>query len=180
MGSRTVKRLLVGFLAIAAVVAPGVPASAGAGGYHPEPWRTWIQEEWTSEPGRYCSFPLGVRVVAQDVRVRVAARHPEGAVRREEFTGPLLVDFVNVDTGQSVRRDAGGSGAAEYRPDGSWTRYTILGPAGFGFRPGDHYRRGYYILDGLHTITFDPDGTRRMAIAIGRQDSVCHALGDPF
>lgn len=179
MGSRTVRRFLVGFLALAAVVASGSPASADPSGYHPEPWRTWIQEEWTSDAGRYCSFPLGVRVVSQDVRVRVTARHPGGAVWRQEFTGPLVVDFVNVDNGRAVRRDAGGSGAAEYRPDGTWIRYTILGPAGFGFRPEDHHPRGYYILDGLHTITFEPDGTRRMAIAVGRQDNVCHALGDP-
>ncbi|MEV4627312.1 hypothetical protein AB0J90_13570 [Micromonospora sp. NPDC049523] len=179
MGPRTVKLLLVGFLAVVSVAASATPASAGPRGYHPEPWRTWVQQEWTSEAGRYCSFPLGVRVVSQDVRVRVAARYPDGAVRREEFTGPLLVDFVDVHSGRAVRRDAGGSGAAEYRPDGTWIRYTILGPAGFGFRPGDHYPRGYYILDGLHTITFEPDGTRKMAIAVGRQDNVCRALGDP-
>ncbi|MGW0504418.1 hypothetical protein [Micromonospora sp. NPDC003241] len=148
-------------------------------GLHPEPWRPYIQQEWTGPAGRYCTFPLSVRVVSQDIRVRVLARHPDGAVQREEFAGPLTVDFVNTDTGQSVRRDAGGSGLLEYRPDGGWRRYTIVGPAGFGFRPGDLYPRGYYILDGLHVISIDAAGTRRLALGVGRQDDVCVALGDP-
>ncbi|OZV82313.1 hypothetical protein CA850_08425 [Micromonospora echinospora] len=182
---RLVWTALVGTVALGSLLA-GAPASAvdgpvdGArpGGYRPEPWRTWAQEEWTAPAGRYCSFPLQVRVVDQDVRVRVVARYPDGAVRREEFAGPLVVDFVNVDTGRTARRDAGGSGAADHRPDGTWSRYAIVGPAGFGFRPGDHHPRGYYLLDGLHVITFDADGTRRLTVAVGEQENVCLALGD--
>ncbi|WP_428965787.1 hypothetical protein [Micromonospora fluostatini] len=162
--------------------APGHGGPAGGhpllGGYRPEPWRTWVQPEWSAPAGRYCSFPLQVRVVTQDVRVRVVARHPDGTVRREEFTGPLVVDFVNGDTAATARRDAGGSGAADYRPDGTWSRYTIVGPAGFGFRPGDHHPRGYYLLDGLHVVTIDADGTRRLAVGVGEQENVCLALGD--
>ncbi|MGW0434341.1 hypothetical protein ACWDV4_17605 [Micromonospora sp. NPDC003197] len=179
----------------ALAAAPAVPAAAMAaqdgpqrtlvpGWWHrnadrPEPWRPSVQEEWTAPAGRYCSFPLHVRVVSQDVRVRVLARYATGAVQREEYAGPLTVDFVDVDTGRAVRRDAGGSGLLEYRPDGGWLRYTIVGPAGFGFRPGDHHPRGYYILDGLHVISIDPTGTRRLTLGIGRQDNVCVALGDP-
>ncbi|MEV0396141.1 hypothetical protein [Polymorphospora rubra] len=163
-------------------VAPPAPAVVAAAqatgwtGYQPEPWRPWIQEEWIAPAGRYCSFPLGVRVVSQDIRVRVLARHPGGAARLEEFAGPLTVDFVNVDTGASVRRDAGGSGVAEYRPDGSYARYTIVGPAGFGFRAGDGLPKGYYILDGLHVISFDADGIRRLAVGIGNRENVCDPL----
>ncbi|MEV6692244.1 hypothetical protein AB0M35_12335 [Micromonospora sp. NPDC051196] len=156
-----------------------LPGGRGGEGLRPEPWRPSIQEEWTGPAGRYCSFPLQVRVVSQDVRVRVLARYATGAVRLEEYAGPLTVDFVNADTGQAVRRDAGGSGLLEYRPDGGWLRYTIFGPAGFGFRPGDHHQRGYYILDGLHVISIDPAGTRTLTLSIGRQDNVCVALGDP-
>ncbi|MEV7230582.1 hypothetical protein AB0M79_26700 [Polymorphospora sp. NPDC051019] len=165
--------------AAAAPASASVPAvtaaaqAAGWTGHRPEPWRPWIQEEWTAPAGRYCSFPLEVRVVSQDIRVRVLARHPDGAVKREEFAGPLTVDFVNADTGASVRRDAGGSGAAEYRPDGSYAWYTIVGPAGFGFRAGDGLPKGYYILDGLHVISFDADGTRRLAVGIGDRENVC-------
>jgi len=148
-------------------------------GDRPEPWRPSVQEEWTAPAGRYCSFPLHVRVVSQDVRVRVLARYADGAIRREEYAGPLTVDFVDTDTGRAVRRDAGGSGLLEYRPDGRWLRYTIVGPAGFGFRTGDHHPRGYYILDGLHVISIDPAGNRRLTLGLGRQDNVCVALGDP-
>ncbi|MEU7763425.1 hypothetical protein [Micromonospora aurantiaca (nom. illeg.)] len=184
---KTVSRFLLGMLVASAalVAAPPAPllahgdASAAARpSGRPEPWRPSIQEDWTGPAGRYCSFPLQVRVVSQDVRVRVLARYATGAVRREEYAGPLTVDFVDADTGRAVRRDAGGSGLLEYRPDGGWLRYTIVGPAGFGFRPGDHYRRGYYILDGLHVISVDPDGTRALTLGIGRQDDICVALGD--
>jgi len=159
-----------------ALVAGAMALSTLLPGYHPEPWRTWVQPEWTAPAGRYCDFPLSVTVVEQDVRVRVTGRYADGAVRREEFAGPLVVDFVNGDTGATARRDAGGSGAAVYRPDGGYERYTIVGPAGFGFRPEDRYPRGYYILDGLHTITFDASGVRRMAVAVGDEENVCDAL----
>lgn len=169
---------VLGPAAAPAAASAGADGGIGPGSYRPEPWRAWVQEEWTAPAGRYCSFPLQVRVVSQDVRVRVVARYGDGAVRREEFAGPLVVDFVNGATGQSVRRDAGGSGAADYRPDGSWRRYTIVGPAGFGFRPEDRHPRGYYLLDGVHVIAFDADGTRRMAVEVGREENVCRSLGD--
>ncbi|GAB3158814.1 hypothetical protein GCM10027290_62660 [Micromonospora sonneratiae] len=188
---KLVGRLLIGTMAVTtALTATGVPAAAGnpytptgvndrtAHGGYPEPWRPSIQEDWLGPAGRYCTFPLQVRIVSQDVRVRVLARHTNGTVQLEEYAGPLTVDFVNADTGQAVRRDAGGSGLLEYRPDGTWLRYTIVGPAGFGFRPEDPYARGYYILDGLHVISIDPSGVRDLTLAVGEQDNVCVALGD--
>lgn len=171
-----IRTLLVPLVAVAALLGPAAPAAAQWRGYHPEPWQPWVQEGWTAAAGRYCPFPLQVVVVSQDIRTRVTARYADGAVRLEEFAGPLTVDFVNVDSGRSVRRDAGGSGVLEHRPDGSWLRYTIIGPAGFGFRPGDGYPLGYYILDGLHIIALDPAGVRSMAVAVGSQENVCHAL----
>jgi hypothetical protein len=177
-GRPILRALLVPLVVVAALLGPAAPAAAQQAGYRPEPWQPWVQEGWTAPAGRYCSFPLQVVVVSQDIRTRVSARYADGAVRLEEFAGPLTVDFVNVDTGRSVRRDAGGSGVLEHRPDGSWLRYTIIGPAGFGFRPGDGHPLGYYILDGLHVITFDPAGVRTLAVALGGQENVCHPLGD--
>ena len=171
-----VRALLVPLVAVAALLGPAAPAAAQWRGYHPEPWQPWVQEGWTAPAGRYCSFPLQVVVVSQDIRTRVTARYADGAVRLEEFAGPLTVDFVDAGSGRSMRRDAGGSGVLERRPDGSWLRYTIIGPAGFGFRPGDAYPLGYYILDGLHVISLDPDGVRSMAVAVGSQENVCHSL----
>ncbi|WP_431727171.1 hypothetical protein [Verrucosispora sp. TAA-831] len=189
---RPVRTVLATLIVAALVAVPTGPVAArdtrpqlsasdrqGGQGLRPEPWRPHLQQEWTGPAGRYCSFPLSVRVVSQDIRVRVLARYPDGAVKREEYAGPLIVDFINTDTGQAARRDAGGSGLLEYRPDGGWLRYTIVGPAGFGFRPGDLYPRGYYILDGLHVISIDAAGTRALALGVGRQDNVCVALGDP-
>ncbi|WP_166380450.1 hypothetical protein [Catellatospora methionotrophica] len=173
------ERVLPGLVAwsvtLAVMLVPAAPAAARSG-YRPEPWQTWTQEGWTAPAGRYCAFPLQVSVVSQDVRTRVSARYGDGTVRLEEFAGPLTVDFTDTATGRSVRRDAGGSGVLEHRPDGSWLRYTIIGPAGFGFRPGDRYPLGYYLLDGLHVIALDAAGVRSMRVALGDQENVCDAI----
>lgn len=170
-------RVLLRLVMVAGLAgAMSLPATAAAAASQPEPWQPYVQEEWTAPAGRYCSFPLQLRVVSQDIRMRVLQRYPDGTVKREEYAGPLVVDFVNGDTGRSVRRDAGGTAFVEYRQDGSWRRYTIVGPAGFGFRATDPYPQGYYILDGLHVILFDADGTRRMAAAVGAEDNICVAV----
>lgn len=163
--------------ALTVTVAAGSATAAGSA-WQPEPWEPWIQEEWTAEAGRYCTFPLHVDVISQDIQRRVLERYPDGTVMREEYAGPLIVDFVNVDTGQRVRHDVGGRAYPEYRIDGSFLRYLMVGPVGFGFRDGDRYPKGYYEFDGVHLITFDADGTRNLAYDGGDEENVCRSLGD--
>lgn len=139
-------------------------------------WKPYTQPEFTVPAGVSCSFPLHVDVVRQDLRTRVLARYPDGGVRRQEFAGPLIVDFVNTRTGESVRRNTSGHTFAVFRKDGSFLRYTAFGPIGLGFRAKDTYPKGYYVLGGLHVITFDADGTRHMALDLGPEENICKDL----
>lgn len=171
-----VRSVLVALTLAAAAVF--TPATAQAGTFHPEPWRPWHQIDWTAPAGRYCDFALRLEVVSQDIRSRVLERHPDGSVKREEYAGPLISDFVNDVTGERLRTDASGSGVAEFRPDGSYVRYAMFGPVGMGFREGDEdLARGYYMFDGFHVVAFAPDGTRSLPVDLGPEENVCEALG---
>jgi hypothetical protein len=148
------------------------PASAAG----PEPWKPYRSEPWTAPAGKYCTFPLEVRIVADKEEVRVDARYPDGSVKAEEYKGELIVDFVNVDTSESIRRDLSGRGAATYYQDGKLSSFGGVGPFGIGFRAEDDYAQGYYALHGVHQITFDQDGIKHMAVAIGPEENVCETL----
>ena len=173
-----VRAMLVALAAATgAVVAAPAAASAGGAGVRAEPWRPVVQEEWTAPAGRFCDFPLSLRVVSQDIRGRVLDRYDDGAVRVEEFAGPLVVDFVNGDTGASVRRDAGGRAVAEYRPDGRYRTYAMFGPVGLGMPDGaTGLPKGYYVVDGLHVVEFAESGARTVTTAYGTEDNVCGDL----
>ncbi|MEV0645180.1 hypothetical protein AB0I28_07940 [Phytomonospora sp. NPDC050363] len=165
-------------LAAGTVLAPSAAqAGPSTSGLRPEPWRPWIQPEWTAPAGRYCDFPLGLEVVSQDVRSRVLQRHPDGSVKLEEYAGPLISEFVNLDTGERLLSDASGSGVAEFRTDGSYVAFAMAGPVGMGFRDGDRdLTRGYYMLDGVHVVAFAADGTRSLPVDLGGEDNVCDDL----
>lgn len=165
----------IGAAAVAVVVVAPAAAHADRAGF--EPWRPVVQEDWTAPAGRFCDFPLALRVIDQDIRGRVLDRYPDGAVRVEEFAGPLLVDFVNGDTGAAVERDAGGRAVVEYRPDGRYRTYAMFGPVGMGMPDGSTgLPKGYYVVDGLHVAAFDEAGARTMTSAYGTEDNVCDDL----
>jgi hypothetical protein len=161
---------------VTAVVALLLGTGASPAAASPEPWKPYRSEPWTAPAGKYCTFPLRLEIVADQEQVRVDARYPDGSVRVEEYKGLLIVEFVNVDTGERIRRDVSGHAWVTYRPDGSWESFSGVGPFGHGFRAGDDFPQGYYVLNGVHTITYDVDGTRRMPVAVGTEENVCEPL----
>lgn len=166
----------VAAVAVVAVAAATTPASAASQTSGPEPWESISQEEWTVPAGRYCDFPLHLDVLFDQERTRVLERYPDGAVKRREYIGALVTEFVNGDTGARHRVNASAQGVVDLRPDGSWERFAGHGPFGFGFRATDPYPRGYYILTGEHVIEIDPDGTKHMVVESGTEENVCVAL----
>ena len=164
--------------AAATVIAPAAAhAEPAATGITPEPWQPWIQQDWEAPAGKYCDFPLGHEVVSQDIRSRVLARYPDGTKKLEEYAGPLMSEFVNRDTGRRLLVDAGGSGASEYRPDGTEARFIMVGPVGTGFREGDlDLPRGYYLFDGFHVVAYGTDGTRSLPVDLGPERNICEEL----
>jgi hypothetical protein len=163
---------------VAAVLTVGISgAPASATGFEPEPWRPYQATDFVAPAGRYCDFELAVTAVEDDEEVRVSARYADGAVRVYEYRGKLVGRFTNMATGESVIRDLSGHAWVEMYPDGvTMKSFTGLGPFGAGFRATDGYPRGYYRLDGLHSITFAPDGTRDMAVDRGPAENLCATL----
>jgi hypothetical protein len=160
--------------ALTAVVLAAGAAPAAATGF--EPWKPYRSEPWTAPAGKYCTFPLQLDIVADQEEVRVTARYPDGSVRAEEYRGELIVGFTNVETGERIQRDVSGRGAATYYQDGNTASFGGVGPFGIGFRAEDDYPQGYYVLNGVHNITYDKDGTKHMAIAVGPEENVCETL----
>ena len=160
--------------ALTAVVLAAGATPAGATG--PEPWKPYRSEGGISPAGRHCTFPLETKIVDDDEESRVDARYPDGSVKVVEYRGRLIVDFINLDTGESIRRDLSGRGAETLYPDGSTSSFGGVGPFGIGFVATDDYPQGRYVLDGVHLIRYDKDGTKHMAVAIGPEENVCETL----
>lgn len=144
-------------------------------GWDPEPWEPFQSEDLEFPAGTYCPFDLHIRVVEDDEETRVDSRYADGSVHVREYRGRLVVDFVNAATGETVRRDVSGEGGEEYRPDGSTKVFGGVGPFGLGFKESD-YPTGYYVLDGVHVVTKDPDGRRHMALDRGSEENMCERL----
>lgn len=158
-------------LLIAAVVAAFSVGTAPA-----EPWEPFESQGWTAPAGRYCDFPLRLDIVFDDERTRVTERYSDGTEKQRQYIGPLIVEFTNPDSGKTQRYNASAQGFVNFRPDGSWERFSGHGPFGMGFRATDPYPRGYYILTGNHAVDFAADGTRSMAVDAGQEENVCDAL----
>ncbi|MEE1942629.1 hypothetical protein V1L54_25030 [Streptomyces sp. TRM 70361] len=152
------------------------PAPAPVRGAAPEPWEPYVDQGFTAPAGYTCAFPLKATPLEQDMVKRVLERHPGGAVKREEYKGPLVVEYENTDTGATVVRDVGGHGFPEYRADGRLKRYLAVGPVGFGMRDGDDFPKGFWIVDGVHVAEFAEDGTRGFSVRMGPEENVCAAL----
>lgn len=142
----------------------------------PEAWKPVVYEDLDLPAGRYCTYALRSTVERQDVRSRVLDRYPDGAVRYEEFEGPLDVSYTNQDTGRSVQRDIGGRAYVEYRPDGTYRNYVAVGPVAIGIRPGDAFPQGWWVVDGVHLIEFAADGTRSFGARMGPEENICDTL----
>jgi hypothetical protein len=165
------KRVMVIASAVAAMV-----ISIGGQANAAEPWEPFHSAGWTAAAGRYCDFPLQLDIVFDDERTRVVERYPDGAEKKREYIGPLVVEFSNMDTGRRHRYNVSAQGFLETRQDGSWARFSGHGPFGMGFRATDPYPRGYYVLTGNHAVDFAVDGTRSMAVDAGTEHNVCGDL----
>ena len=107
---------------------------------------------------------------------RVLARYPDGSVRAEQFTGPLLMDFVSTATGARVQHDLSGEGVQTYTAAGAPLRFISVGPFGTGFGPDDDYPAGVWVLDGIHVMRWSVDGTKSMEVDLGPETNVCTEL----
>ena len=168
----------VAVAALAFALFSPVLASTAAAGATPEAWQPYPEGPLTLPAARYCGdFDLRSTPVQQPVKSRVLERYDSGAVRVQEFTGLLLVDVTNLDTGTTVQRNLSGHAVVTYREDGSIETYEMRGPIGFGWPQQDTYDRGFYVLNGYHVVTFDATGARSVVVDNGTEENLCDVVG---
>ncbi len=140
-------------------------------------WEPAPSEPWDVEAGVRCDFAIHGEPVVDEVRKLVLQTYPDGTPKREVYTGDLVVRITNAETGESVDADAGGDAVMEYRPDGTMSRWYVHGPVlvGVGADAGN-LPRGMWIVDGVFTIDFTPEGAKHITMLDGSQQNMCDAI----
>ncbi|MEU5564875.1 hypothetical protein [Micromonospora musae] len=171
-----IRKLTLRSMVAAAVVvaslstsAPAVADGTGHGGWVPAP-----QEGFEQPAGARCDFAVRVQPVVDEVRKLVLAEYPDGSPRRELYTGKLIDEVTNLDSGAVTRVDASGTSLVEYAPDGSMTWY-VTGPVLLGFRENaGSLPRGIWIVDGVYVVEFDPTYVHKTITMVhGSTHDVC-------
>lgn len=181
---RSMRRMIS--LAVAsttAVLIAAVPASAAVG-QDREP----INNEWEPVPsapfdqaaGVTCDFPIHGEPIVDRVVKMVLQRYPDGSVKREMYTGALIVRVTNRTTGASKEVDISGSGVADYRPGGSFTNNVtmhVYGPILLGMHEGlGNLPRGLYVPNGIYTLRISKTGYRTVTFTVGGAENICDDL----
>lgn len=175
-------RLTVATLTAAALsVAVGAAPARADGGWHPvdEKWQPYVYEGGLTLPAeRYCGdFDLQTRAVFQDVRFRVVSRWDSGGPRETEYSGPLLNEATNLETGASVQVSMSGRAVTLQRENGSLARYESDGPIGMGFPVGSiGLDPGFYLFEGYHVVEFPESGPRRLVVDRGTESDICEMV----
>lgn len=142
----------------------------------PEPWEPYREDDFSLPAGEYCPFAVRGHIAEDEELVRVASRYDDRAVRVLEYKGQLIIEFTNVDSGETVRRNLSGRAWLELRPDGSVDVFAGVGPFGGAFSTADNYPAGQYVLRGIHVITWDDAGRRSMPVDRGSEEDLCDTL----
>lgn len=160
-----------GTLALAATAAPAASADS------PHPWVPYQGGDSVVPAGEVCSFELHLNVLEDKERYRVVETYADGSTRREEWTGQLILEFVNADTGQSVVRNTTGRGDFVYGQDGSWSLVDIGGHIVVGIHTDDAGEPGMYYLSGSGwEVSAGPDGVRTLTEGDGTIENICDTL----
>jgi hypothetical protein len=174
MRSRSFAASTAAALVVAAALAP-VGASAAEPG--PSPWSPYQSADFEVPAGEVCAFGLRGEIVSDKERYRVAETYPDGSTRLEEWTGQLVIRYVNTDTGAAVERNLTGRGDFEYYPDGSWSLTAVGGHFGAGLHPGDEPHQGFYVVTGSqYVLHSDADGHRTLTSGHGTTENLCETL----
>lgn len=170
---------LAGLLVAAGVVVTSSAPASAEGGW--QPYRT--QEEQVVPGAKRCGFDVKSTVEQDFEYKRTVERFPDGSPKQEEYVGPLVVRYTNLETEKSVVRDISGVAMVHYRADGSWTM-DMTGRVLVGIGPDDKGqgsvpdKQGIYVAaDHARTVlTVAPDGQRTLW-SDGKVESLCRTLG---
>ena len=169
------KRLCTRVGVVAAVcaglaAAPGVAPAAS-------PWMPFRASDFDLPAGTRCAFPLSGRVVADDERIRTLATFADGSPQRQRVKGPLVVRYINEDSGASVVRDLTGDALIDFGADGSETITLRHGHLAVGLGAGDPGGPAFLVLSGHgFAVTFAPDGRRTVTPGRSDVEDICQTL----
>jgi hypothetical protein len=176
VGMRTFVKALAALgaaLMVAAASASAASAEAAPGGS--SGWVPFQTPSFTVPAGVACSFELHGEVVYDHELTRILDTFPDGSPRVQEFQGALGVVFVNVETGESARRDASGTLRATRDGDGG-TEFVFEGDGIAGILAGSP-SPGVYVVSGHIVLVADPDGSRQFTEVQGTLENMCQTLG---
>lgn len=169
---RLFSAVVVGLLAALTLSAPAQAA--------PPPGPGWVRipsPPFDYPAGVTCDFPVHGDPIVDEVYYKTLTRKPDGTVRTEAATGPLVYRLTNVSTGATTEGDASASGLLTHHDDGALT-YLVHGPILIGIREGrSTLPRGLYVLDGpAWRLDISADNFRRPSGAYRIAKSVCAVL----
>ena len=161
--------------AIAAVcaglfVAPALASAAS-------PWMPFRAADFDLPAGSRCAFPLSGRVLEDRERIRTLGTFPDGSPSRQRVKGPLVVRYINDDSGASVVRNLTGDAFIDTHSDGS-SRFTLKhGHLAVGLGAGDPGGPAFLVLSGHgFTVDFAADGRRTVTPGRGSVENICQTL----
>ena len=115
--------------------------------------------------------------MADDERIRTLATFADGSPQRQRVKGPLVVRYINEDSGASVVRDLTGDALIDFGADGSETITLRHGHLAVGLGAGDPGAPAFLVLSGHgFAVTFAPDGRRTVTPGRGDVEDICQTL----
>ena len=168
-------RLCTRLGAIAAVcaglfVVPAVASAASA-------WMPFRAADFDLPAGSRCPFPLSGRVLEDRERIRTLATFPDGSPSLQRVKGPLVVRYINQDSGASLVRDLTGDAFIDTHADGSFVFTLKHGHLAVGLGAGDPGGPAFLVLSGRgFTVDFAADGRRTVTPGRGSIEDICQTL----
>jgi hypothetical protein len=164
----------------AAMLIAAVPASAAVS-KDSKPtnndWEPAPSPPFDQAAGETCDFPIHGEPLVDRVVKMVLQKYPDGSVKREMYTGALVLRVTNKTTGASVELDVSGSGVVDYRPDTSDVTMRVYGPILLGMHEGlGNLPRGMYVANGIYTLKISKTGYRTVTFKVGGAENICDDL----
>ncbi|MBT8225705.1 MAG: hypothetical protein KJO75_09440 [Dactylosporangium sp.] len=178
---------MIALAAASAVLLAAIPASAAADAGMPAEkqtggdWERVPSAPFDQAAGVTCDFPVHGEPIVDLVVRMVLQTYPDGSVKREMYTGALIIRITNTTTGASVDKDASGTAVVDYKPGGSYSSNSTWhaeGPILLGMRAdGGNLPRALYIVNGIYTLNFSKSGYRTVKWKVdGGADNICDDL----
>jgi hypothetical protein len=163
-------------LALAAVLSAAL-ACAPTGAVAASPFKPFRTADFDLAAGTRCPFALSGRVLFDKERIRTTQTNPDGTPSQQEVRGPLVVRYINMNTGASVDRNLTGDALFDTRADGSSTITLLHGHLAVGLAATDPGGPAFLVMRGHgFSVDFAADGRRTVTFGKGSVENICQTL----